>query len=880
MELVDGVTLRERLAEGALETNETLRLAISVADGLARAHAAGIVHRDVKPDNVMITDDGQVKILDFGLAKQIATGVDGITDATTMSRDTRQGVVLGTIPYMSPEQAAGRSVDHRSDQFSFGAVLYEMVCGQRPFQGDSAATVLSAILRDTPPPPRSLRPGTPREIEKVVYRCLEKDPEKRYSSTRELSDALRRCLEGLTGAPKGLTLGRRAVTAALALLALAVGSAAWFWARDDVVRWLERDTLREINQLTEAGDLNEAWRLARDVQAKIPNDAEVRKMIDRITIPISIVTEPAGAEVLVKAYASPDASWVRLGETPLAGVRVPYALLEWKITREGFVAFEGAPFGTRPFVAFAQGFTLEPEGSRPEAMVRVPGGPFMRPGFPAVELEDYWLDKYEVTNQEFREFVDAGGYDSEDYWTEPFIENGREVPHEEAMARLVDRTGRRGPAGWELGAFREGEAEFPVGGVSWYEAAAYCRSVGKTLPSLYHWSAAAVQDQFSDIVRVSNFGREGPVPVGTHQGLGDFGTYDMAGNVKEWCWNEGEAGRYILGGGWDDPTYTFRLDADMRPPLSRDPSHGFRCVQYQVPVEEAMLAHLTPDYTAGESEPVNEEIFEAYRRIYAYDRTSLESTIDSVDDSPPYWRKETVSFKAAYGGERVIVHLFLPRNAEPPYQPVIWVPGNDVFFLPVGDALASPYLFDFIPRSGRVLVYPVYKGTYERHAPFSFAPNEWRDIIVAWSKDFSRTIDYLEERPDMNTEKLGYYGFSSGGIYGPIFTAVDDRVQASVLLSGGLFVGMPPEANVLNFATRSFVPTLMINGKDDFLNPFETSQMPLFRLLGAPEDAKRHARLEGGHIMPDRVALIEEVVGWFDRFLGPVTATSSNGTDE
>ena len=353
MELVDGVTLRERLAEGALETNETLRLAISVADGLARAHAAGIVHRDVKPDNVMITDDGQVKILDFGLAKQIATGVDGITDATTMSRDTRQGVVLGTIPYMSPEQAAGRSVDHRSDQSSFGAVLYEMVCGQRPFQGDSAATVLSAILRDTPPPPRSLRPGTPREIEKVVYRCQEKDPEKRYSSTRELSDALRRCLEGLTGAPKGLTLGRRAVTAALALLALAVGSAAWFWARDDVVRWLERDTLREINQLTEAGDLNEAWRLARDVQAKIPNDAEVRKMIDRITIPISIVTEPAGAEVLVKAYASPDASWVRLGETPLAGVRVPYALLEWKITREGFVAFEGAPFGTRPFVAFA-----------------------------------------------------------------------------------------------------------------------------------------------------------------------------------------------------------------------------------------------------------------------------------------------------------------------------------------------------------------------------------------------------------------------------------------------------------------------------------------------------------------------------------------------
>jgi pimeloyl-ACP methyl ester carboxylesterase len=269
---------------------------------------------------------------------------------------------------------------------------------------------------------------------------------------------------------------------------------------------------------------------------------------------------------------------------------------------------------------------------------------------------------------------------------------------------------------------------------------------------------------------------------------------------------------------------------------------------------------------------VSQEVFEAYRGMYAYDRTPLEPAVVSVDETSPFWRKETVSFDAAYGDERVIAHLFLPRNAAPPYQPVIWFPGNDVFFLPAGEALASPYLFDFIPRSGRALVYPVYKGTYERRVPFSFAPNETRDMIVLWSKDLGRTVDYLGERKDFDTGKLGFYGFSAGGIYGSILTAVDDRFKASVLLGAGLFPGFLPEANPLNFAPRSRVPTLMINGKDDFITPLEQQQRPLFRLLGAPEADKRHTRLEGGHIPSDRRALIAEVVSWFDRYLGAVGA--------
>jgi hypothetical protein len=642
MELVEGETLRQRLAKGPLETREALRLAAAIAEGLARAHEEGIVHRDLKPDNVMITRDGRPKLVDFGLAKQMpASEVADQSELSTLSHATREGVVLGTAPYMSPEQAAGRSVDHLSDQFSFGVMLYEMLCGGRPFQGESIAALQSAILRDAPPPLRSQRPGIPRPVEAVVERCLQKDTEKRYASTGELREALHLCLESLA-LPRGLRFGARALVAAAAGLVLVGGGLAWVAFRNDVVRFMERHTLAEIDRHSEAGALYEAFRLARQVQEKLPGDPEVRKRIDRITLPVSIVTEPAGAEVEITGYASaPDAPWVRLGRTPLQGIRIPYALVHWKISKPGYATFEGAPMGQRPLVAFARGFTLDAEGSRPDGMVRIPGGPYERLHFPPVELEDYWIDWYEVTNRQFKAFVDAGGYE---------------------------------------------------------------------------------KDQFSDIVRVSNFGRQGPAPVGSHPGMGDFGTYDMAGNVKEWCWNESRAGRFILGGSWADPTYMFRIDADARPPLSREPSHGFRCALYGRPLDEALLAPLTPSYLTARTQPANDESFSAYRRIYAYERTSLEPTTESTDETSPHWRRETVSFRAAYGGERVLAHLFLPRNAEPPYQTVVWFPGDDAFFLPAGEALASPYLFDFIPRSGRALVYPVYKGMYERRIPFSFAP--------------------------------------------------------------------------------------------------------------------------------------------------------------
>src|SRR5437870_457758 len=194
MEFVAGKTLDQLIGKSGMPLKDTLKYSIQIADALARAHAAGIVHRDLKPANIIVAEDCHVKLLDFGLAKLTETAADSDSDTAMMtaqaSPQTEEGTIVGTVAYMSPEQAEGRKIDARSDIFTFGSVLYEMVTGRRPFEGASRISTLSAILHKEPQPLGELAPNLPAELEKIVSRCLRKDPDRRPQHVGDIKLAL------------------------------------------------------------------------------------------------------------------------------------------------------------------------------------------------------------------------------------------------------------------------------------------------------------------------------------------------------------------------------------------------------------------------------------------------------------------------------------------------------------------------------------------------------------------------------------------------------------------------------------------------------------------------------------------------------------------
>jgi formylglycine-generating enzyme required for sulfatase activity/dienelactone hydrolase/tRNA A-37 threonylcarbamoyl transferase component Bud32 len=885
MAYYDGETLKQRLEHGPLPIADVVAIAAQIAAGLAAAHGAGVVHRDLKPANIILTRDGQAKILDFGLAKVLRD------DEETSTRITRAGATLGTVAYMAPEQARGEEVDARADIWAFGVLLYEMLTGALPFSGDHATAMLSSLLSDAPAPLRQRRPEVPTELDRIVLRALEKNPAARTMRAADIAAELNGYrlkiasgeLAASRAAPPGLRRFVPVVIPALLVLLLAGGWLGWSAYRTSRERAARRG-LVDIERLVEQEQLVEAFLRAREIQPFMAGDPAFTRLWSVVARSTTVVTEPAGADVYVQAYNGPPDAWIHLGRSPLKNVPAPRGWLRWKVERPGFVTAMGAPpiFVWAP--AASVSFRLFTPADVPENMVYVEPQTdeysLFIPGLdhlPPVRLDGFWIDRHEVTNREFKRFVDAGGYRNRDYWTHPFLLHGTTLSWDDAIVRFRDATGQPGPASWEVGRYPEGEAEHPVSGVSWYEAAAYAAFAGKALPTIYHWSMAAEQRNGALVVPLSNFSGRGVAPVGQYRGMNAHGTFDMAGNVKEWCANpvDGDK-RYILGGAWDEPVYMF-TDVDARDPMDRAATFGFRLIKHTTdrPLPPAVAGEITVetrDYTA--EKPVSDELFRAYRSLYAYDRTDLAPSVEWRDDSHDDWVREKVSFAAAYGGERVTAYLYLPKRRAVPYQTIVLFPGSGALHMRSSERDIQHARFEFLMKSGRAVVHPVFKSTFERGDELkSDYPNlttAWRDHVVMWFKDMARTIDYLETRPDIDRERLGYYGISWGGQMGSQLPALEPRLKAIVLDVGGFPLQKAlPEADPINFAPRITAPVLMLNGRYDFFFPTRKSQEPMVRFLGTAPEHKRYVVYESGHNIP-RYELIKETISWFDRYLGPV----------
>ena len=874
----DGETLKQRVARGPLPIGEAVDIASQAARAVLAAHEAGIVHRDIKSANILVTRRGEVKLLDFGLAK--------LAGQTAL---TRTGTTVGTVAYMSPEQIGGLDATGRSDVWALGVVLYEILTGTLPFRGDNDAALLNAILSHTPRPLQELRPELSVALGRLVALALEKDPKARCASALEFLQHLTSAHPGVTSATvvaspqaspwRAITQPRVAMPAALIVVALAA-SVGWSMNRDRNALRVRESTLMEIKGLVAQDNYVAAFGRAKEGERYLKEDPEFAALWPRLSVTRSLNTEPPGTAVYVRDVAL-RSDWQLLGQTPLDTVKVPFGFSRWKIEKAGFETeeFIGTADG-----ALSQVRRLSPSGSLPGRMVRIPAGDaaMVLTGYDynkTIAVAEYLIDKFEVTNKEYKEFVDSGGYEKPQYWKQDFIDNGRVRSREDAMAQFQDQTGRPGPSTWEVGAYPKGQDDFPVGGVSWYEAAAYAEFRGKSLPTVYHWIRAAGTGSAANITPFSNYS-SGLQPVGQSKAVSPGGLFDVAGNVKEWCWNEMQAGtaRYILGGAWNEPEYMF-IYPEARSAFDRSPINGIRLAKYLTPesappATTRLIERPTRNYR--DAAAVSDDVFRAYTRLYDYDSVPLDPKIEIVDDTSGLWRTEKISFSAAYGKERIMAYLFVPKKATPPYQTVLHWPGSNVLRTRTA-AVPDTAFFDFVIASGRAVLQPVYFGTYERFAgrdsTWPEATRAYRDWVMKQVNDARRSLDYVETRSDLRHDAVGYHGLSWGARMGSLVLAQEPRLRTAVFVSGGFSPGdAPPEADPLNFAPRVTVPVLMLNGDHDYIFEVELSQKPLFRFLGSPADRKKHLIYPAGHgvFIEKRSQVIRETLDWFDRYLGPV----------
>jgi len=889
-----------------LETR--LDLVAQIAMALSAAHSAGVLHKDIKPTNILISRSKEggrprAKLTDFGiglLTDPEALKREGIT-ATGLTQTLLGGKstsTSGTPMYIAPELIEGKPPTPQADIYSLGVLLYQMVIGNlsRALAPGWEQGVKDDLLREDiaacvhgDPASRLCDPAKLAERLRTLEARRSQREEEQRRATQEQRSAHRRRMA------KRVSLYGGGIIAAVILVLVAITAVRQISLHWSQRNWARETALPEIKRLLDAEDYTGAYLLARKAERIIPEDTTLREYIEKSTTSIDIQSAPPGASVSYRSYTDKDGESIELGVTPIKAARVPVGVQRWRIRKAGYQDKEVAR--RIPSLDFWEGykallfpsswerytlqFDLYEENSVPQGTIGVDRGRIHLdlPAFAGrKEIGQFFIDLTEVTNRAYKEFMDEGGYSREDLWREEFKRDGKVISWGEAVKSFVDRTGRPGPSTWELGNYPEGQDDYPVSGVSWYEAAAYARFRNKSLPTVYHWFRATLSDQEIGlpltpwIMSGSNLGGTGPAKVGAHPAIGSSGAKDMAGNVREWCWNASGEKRYSMGGMWSDPPYMSLHEVIALSPWDRSPGNGFRCAVY--PQSSSMAGELFQEVNLGTHDPrsippVTQELLEKWRSMVSYKRIPLNPVVEARDETARDWRAETVSIDAAYGNERLILHLYLPTSGSPPYKAVVYFPGLEPLYLPVFALNTSIVPWDCVPRSGRVFVVPVYSGMWERGG--GVPEKLWEKLVRTrprWVQDLGRTIDYLQSRKDIDAENVAYMGVSLGANIGPQMAVLEERIRSLILLSGGLRIPAAAPKQEGLWPPHVKVPVLMLNGKQDYAYLVETHQRPLFDLLGTSPEDKRHILYNAGHAPLPRTEAIRDILEWLDRYQG------------
>jgi len=637
------------------------------------------------------------------------------------------------------------------------------------------------------------------------------------------------------------------------------------------IKKLNQELVPQIKELVNEGNYFDAFLMLEDTTLIAENFPEVFNSFSALR---NIDSKPLGAKVFYSKNTVDDEEEYYIGETPINNIRLPRGAIKLKFTKDGFKdRLILSNFGwTAPFRApILSALNSPPMIHIDSSMVNISIAGVVNTN--GKITPEYLIDENETTNDEYFNFLKSSEYNDPNLWKNIIKKHKIIGFNIDDIINFIDNTGRQGPSTWSIGKYEIGEENFPVLGISWFEALAYCEFKGKTLPNIYQWDKAAGMASSNYIIPGSNILKNNPVDVRSSTSVGYYGLKNMAGNAREWIYNtSGNKDKFILGGGYSDEIYLFNW-VQSADPFDRSNLNGCRCAK--ILNNEIQMGYepiLRPTKDLFSLKPVDDKTFNIYKSQYEYDKFDLNAKVIASKINNTGLRVERIEFDS-FDNQKMQALIYLPTNGNPPYKAILHYPGSGTINTRSSERVMNDLGKgrSFLVESGYALIMPIFTSTYERgDGLVNSIPNEsisYRDHVITWGKELQLTIDYLYTRVDIDKDNIAYYGWSWGGRLGGIMVAIENRFKTALLMVGGMRVqNKKPEADPLNFLPRIKIPVLMLNGRYDHFFPVETSQLPMYKFLGTKKKDKKHMVYDTGHSIPFN-SLVKESLDWLEKYL-------------
>ena len=476
-------------------------------------------------------------------------------------------------------------------------------------------------------------------------------------------------------------------------------------------------------------------------------------------------------------------------------------------------------------------------------------------------IKPFYMDRYEVSNKEFKEFVDANGYYREEYWPTKLMHNGTEISFNDVKTSFVDKSNFPSPKNWVQGTYENGKDLFPVSGISWYEASAYAKFRNMSLPSVAEWFYAFDRNRPERALKNANINSYNYTKSRIESNsVNNNGIFDMAGNVREWVSNniKDDHSKGILGGSFADDTYV-PFDFYSQDAWNRSSYNGLRLVKKIEPdnsgeifYKREKLRNFYENYRTTEKE------WNLMESLYMYDKNKI--SFESVNTSKVTGQEFycTSSNVISSNMTMPIHHLQANPNVKSK-KAIIYFPGSNALYR---DKLNYPTSVTAMVNSGIDVIFPEYLSTYSRKdemkTDIGNTSMNYRDHLITWVKEVRYAVDYAIE----NGYEPHYFGVSWGGQVGVNILAIEKRFKTGVLFVGGISLDdVREEIQPEKYAARIKTPTLLLNGRYDFYFPYQSSQLPLYNLMDLNDNNKRHVVVDYAHYVPMHIVR-DETLKW------------------